>query len=112
VGCSKPFDDLDANHSSSKQEHLKRISPYLVPGPEIWWKKTEEGFEFHDGRDAPDTNTMGPQLKHFRSTNLDQIYTNKESTWNDLIHGGTELPTYTIYQTLLRRWQISRLQKV
>ncbi len=87
-----PFTFL-TGRMSSWQEHLKRISPYLVPGPGIWWKKTEEGFEFHDGRNTPDTNTKGPQLKHFRSTSLDQIYTNKESIWNDLIHGGIELPT-------------------
>lgn len=45
----------------------------LMPGLGIWWKKIE-GFKFHDGRDAPDTNVKGPQLKHFRSTGLDQIY--------------------------------------
>ena len=45
-----------------------------MPGPGIWWKKTV-GFEFYDGRDAPDTNAKGPQLKHFRSTGLDQIHT-------------------------------------
>lgn len=78
---------------SSWQEHLKRISPYLMPGPGIWWKKTEGGFEFYDGRDAPDTQTNGPQLKHFRNTSLDQIYTNKECIWNDLIQGSVELPT-------------------
>ena len=44
-------------------------------------------------KNTPDTNIKGPQLKHFRSTSLDQTYTNKESIWNDLIHGGIELPT-------------------
>ena len=71
-----PFTFL-TGRMSSWQEHLKRISLYLVPGPGIWWKKTE-GFEFHDGRNTLDTNTKGPQLKHFRSTSLDQIYTKSQ----------------------------------
>lgn len=53
---------------------------------------TEIGFEFCDGKDASDTNTNGPQLKHYRNTSLDQIYKNKESTRNDIIQD-VELPT-------------------
>ena len=65
---------------SSWQENLKRISPFLRRGEGVWWKSTEEGYEFHDGREEPDFRPEGPELLHFRDVHLNEIYTMNKLT--------------------------------
>ena len=35
--------------SNSWQAHLTRISPYLIPGPGVWWSDLADSVEFADG---------------------------------------------------------------
>lgn len=33
----------------SWQQHLQRISPFLIAGKGVWWEKTSHGYLFFDG---------------------------------------------------------------
>ena len=45
------------------QNHLERISGYLLCGPGVWWKQTLTGFEFFDGPAKPDNRSEGPTIQ-------------------------------------------------
>ena len=78
---------------SSWQEHLKCISPFLRLGCGIWWKSTEEGYEFFDGKKEPHFRIEGPQLLHFRNTNLKDIHNMKSTLWQEICEEDIVLPT-------------------
>ena len=81
---------------SSWQEQLKRISSFLILGPGVWWREINDGFEFFDGRSSAIVNTMGPSLEHFRQVSLEDVYKEKETTWNNIIKDNVQLPTFYI----------------
>ena len=41
---------------------------YLGEG--AWWREDEYGVEFLDATSNPDYHTRGPEMKHYRSSNL------------------------------------------
>ena len=57
-----------SKHSLQFQSHLERISDYLLPGPEVWWRESATHIEFLDGEDEPDYRDVGPPMKHFSDT--------------------------------------------
>ena len=64
------------------QAHLSKISDFLKPGPEVWWKWREDGsVEFFDAPGEPNSREQGPQLNHFRSRNISTICKSLEETW-------------------------------
>ena len=64
------------------QAHLSKISDFLKPGPEVWWKWREDGsVEFFDAPGEPNSREQVPQLNHFRSRNISTICKNLEETW-------------------------------
>lgn len=87
-------------HTSSWQSHLQWISPSLLPENRVWWQTMQDGYEFFDGNDVPDTRIEGPPLLHFRNTALGDIYHSKYEFWRQLM--GNE----TIFKTSQHRWEI------
>jgi hypothetical protein len=85
-----------SSKSRSWQAHLERISSYLVVGEGVWWSKKGNSFIFHDGDHDPDYHTKGPQLKHFRSTSLDDITTMSMEVWKSIIDNKISLPTTSL----------------
>ena len=79
-------------HSSHYQAHLERISDYLLPGPDVWWKKTSQGIEFLDGPDENNYQDCGPSPHHFRSSSTTDIDVYLHSKWEELCDSGVELP--------------------
>lgn len=59
---------------SSWQGHFKRISSFLVLGPGVWWRETNDGFEFFDSEDTPKAHTRDPMMQHFRKVSLHEVY--------------------------------------
>lgn len=47
------------------QAHLEHISDFLLQGPVVWWRRTQEGIEFLDGQDSPSKHPKGPDVHHF-----------------------------------------------
>ena len=82
--------------SSSWQLHLQRIALYLQQGPGVWWHKTDDGYEFHDGSSCHDHREEGPQLTHFQDTGIEEIHHTKERAWSDICSNRTELPTMSV----------------
>ena len=78
---------------SSWQAHLIRISPFLSQGKDVWWQEKEDGYEFLDGSQAQECHAAGPPLRHYRSSSLHTVYTEKEVVWKQIIEKTVELPT-------------------
>ena len=81
---------------SSWQAHLMRISSYLKHGEGVWWKKEEHGVRFLDGANDPHFQPLGPQLHHFRSTTLPDVYRQTSQDWNTILRTNTPLPTPSV----------------
>ena len=55
----------------------------------MWWKQTAEGYLFLDGDSDPPTQPSGPQLRHFRSVTLKDVYTSAHKVWDQLLETQT-----------------------
>lgn len=54
----------------------------MLAGVGIWWSKNGEDVEFFDGVDEPCTRQEGPELHHFRSSDL--IISESKQQWTAL----------------------------
>ena len=84
-------------HLKSWNEHLKRISPFLVLEKGVWWESTSSGYHFHDADTAQDSQTDGPQLLHYRSATLKDVTIRQSQCWEKLVKEKIELPTPKLY---------------
>ena len=82
--------------SASYQAHIERISDYLICGPGVWWKTTDDGVEFFDGDSEEDYKAVGPSLHHFRSVSLEDIDALLLEQWEQCIAQNIELPALSI----------------
>ena len=64
--------------SNSWQAHLTRISPYLIPGPGVWWSDLADSVEFADGPEEADFRPEGPRMPHFRNSTLQDLQKQKK----------------------------------
>ncbi|KAK3746096.1 hypothetical protein QZH41_004621 [Actinostola sp. cb2023] len=83
-------------HSREWQAHLQQISDYLKEGEGVWWSKTGDFVEFHDVTKHPLPEDTGPQLHHFRSTNLEKEAIRLEDCWIECLTNQTVIPTHII----------------
>ncbi|XP_048583669.1 uncharacterized protein LOC125563042 [Nematostella vectensis] len=87
-------EELIQRHSHAWQAHLQEISDFLVEGEGVWWKKVEDGVEFHDVTDIP--SGCGPSLHHFRSSNLKKEAERLDNCWKHCIANSIPLPTHLL----------------
>ncbi len=85
--------DFLSGRMSSWQAHLTRISTYLLPGSGIWWRRAGSTYEFFDGSQEVQHRSEGPQLQHFRSKSLKEVYEEKHAHWSQALANNIELPT-------------------
>ena len=78
---------------SSWQAHLQRIGPFLKPGIGIWWRSTNDKYEFLDSNNEPNFKQQGPSLQHYRETKLETIYKTKKVVWESILEQEIILPT-------------------
>ena len=79
------------------QAHLSKISDFLRPGPEVWWKWRDDGsVEFFDAPGEINIREEGPQLYPFRSNNISIVYKHLEQTWKECIRQSDQLPAYKL----------------
>ena len=77
------------------QAHLSKISDFLKHGPDVWWKWRKDGsVEFFDAPGEPNSREQGPQLNHYRSSNISKICQNLEETWERCACDPDQLPLY------------------
>ena len=84
---------LIAKYLPAWQAHLERISDYLLPGEGIWWKRKMDGsIEFFDGETSPFSNSQGPLLHHFRSTNFTEEQLYLKTCWEKCLQNKQAIP--------------------
>lgn len=71
---------------------MERIADYLLAGKDIWWKKTGNVVEFHDGHSERNDHTEGPKMVYFSDTNLQEIYIKIAQAWLTCINDDVVLP--------------------
>ena len=76
----------------SCQNHLQRISHYLLPGKGVWWKETEDGYLFLDAEEDPISHSEGPHLRHHRSTSMAEVSKSTTPIWKDIIDKDIVVP--------------------
>ena len=84
--------DFISRCTASWQAHLTRISLFLLPGKGVWWKNTQDGYEFMDGSEEPNCHAEGPPLCHFRNTSLEDVYLEKQKVFQHIIDENVEVP--------------------
>ena len=84
-----------SSRMSSWQSHLVRISPFLLPGKNVWWHETKNGYEFGDAKYEPDSHATAPHLFHFRGKTLEMVYKCFSAT-----NTSKHRTTYTIYEVV------------
>ena len=80
------------NNAAQVQSHLERVSDFLLHGQGIWWKKVNEGIEFLDSDKEAGFHPCGPELHHFRSSNMLEEVKYLERCWQSCIEREVELP--------------------
>ena len=83
-------------YKDSWQAHLEQISPYLLCGENEWWRKTDNGFTFHDGAQDPPYQSCGPNLLHFRDANEADVKRRHSQCWKQVLENNIPLPTTEI----------------
>lgn len=78
------------SRQTSWQNHLQRVCHYLLPGKDVWWKETENGYLFLDADDDPISHPEGPRLRHHRSTSMADI---SKPMWDEILDKKIDLPT-------------------
>ena len=86
--------DYIQNNVMDWDAHLRRISDFLVFG-DIWWKEDEFGIEFFD-YEPIGTIDQYPQIKHFRSSNLDDVTRDLREHWSTIVKNKIYIPTHII----------------
>ena len=87
--------DID-QYSSEFQSYLERISDYLLPGPGIWWKKSQSGIDFLDCSTEGDMREQGPKLQHFRSCMVKNVQLQLFKCWEQCLETKVILPLATV----------------
>ena len=66
---------------------MQRISTFLEPGKNIWWKETKDTYHFFDSDTDASYRQEGPTLMHFRTSNLHDV---ELTSWQQIVQA---LPT-------------------
>lgn len=82
-------------HSSHFQAHLERISDYLILGKGVWWKENKSSITFYD---VDQSQKPGPQVQHFRNTDMLQVRESLLTLWQECCDQQVELPSRRITQ--------------
>ena len=77
------------------QAHLQEISDFLLEGKGVWWHTDNDEVEFHDVSGFPQPSS-GPQLHHFRSSNLKDEKAYLQQCWCECVEQNTVVPTHII----------------
>ena len=77
------------------QAHLQEISDFLLEGEGVWWHKDGDEVEFHDVSGFPAPGS-GPQLHHFRSSNLKDEKAYLQQCWRECVEQSTVVPIHII----------------
>ena len=68
------------------QAHLQRVGHFLVQGEGAWWHKASDGSMcFHDGHDDPAFFHAGPELLHFRNSDMEDVSRRSRACWEKLL---------------------------
>ena len=85
--------DWTKKKSYAWQAHLQRIAHYLVPRKGVWWHFTQSGDVcFSDGDSDLEYHSAGPQLLHFRNSNLEDVSERAKSCWQSCVTKQLEMP--------------------
>ena len=74
------------SRQKSWQNHLQRVSHYLLPGKDVWWRQRMDTFSDDD----PITHLKGPCLRHHRSMSMAHI---SKSIWDEIVNKKIDIPT-------------------
>ncbi len=72
---------------------MQRISTFLEPGKNIWWKETKDTYHFFDSDTDASYRQEGPTLMHFRTSNLHDVELTSQKAWQQIVQSKTALPT-------------------
>ncbi|XP_078621301.1 uncharacterized protein LOC144887775 [Branchiostoma floridae x Branchiostoma japonicum] len=89
--------ELISKRAKVWQAHCERLADYLLCGPGEWWTVTDEGVVFHDGPSHPDSRPSGPQMLHFRSSNLGTVDRHLRGSWQECLDKEVVIPLRKIY---------------
>ena len=87
--------DFLRSRISSWQEHLIRISPFLVQERE-WWRDTGSSYELFDGSSTATMESPSVSNWHFRESSLQTNQDRKHKVWQEVLRQEIPLPTPTL----------------
>lgn len=81
----------------SWQQHLKRISPFLASGEDVWWESIDGGYLFRDSDNDVENHSEGPNLLHFRHASITDVTKRQTDSWKMVVTQRIQLPTPKIF---------------
>ena len=85
--------DFIRKHKYGYQAHLQRIGHFLVQGKGVWWHEGVDGSVcFHDGHDHSEFSNAGPELLHFRNSDMEDVTRCSKACWQEAIEQRVSLP--------------------
>ena len=80
----------------SWQQHLKRISPFLASGEDVWWESIDGGYLFRDSDNDVENHSEGPNI-HFRHASITDVTKRQTDSWKMVVTQRIQLPTLKIF---------------
>ena len=81
----------------SWQQHLKRVSPFLVSGEGVWWESVDGGYLFRDSDNDVDSHSEGPKLLHYRHATIKDVTKRQTESWKTMLTERIQLPTPKVF---------------
>ena len=81
----------------SWNEHLKRISPFLLPVKGIWWESSQGKVTLNDSDVDTQAEPSKPPMLHFRSASIKDVVARQRLSWEEVMAKKVEIPTTKLH---------------
>lgn len=97
------------NNPKEYQAHLQAISDFIACGEGVWWRQILSGVEFFDGPDEPSTRPQGPNLHHFRSSDLKKEEQHLQQSWERCLNNDAVVIPHRIIRLYDQKGDCTRI---
>ena len=97
------------NNPKEYQAHLQAISDFIACGEGVWWRQILSGVECFDGPDEPSTRPQGPNLHHFRSSDLKKEEQHLQKSWERCLNNDAVVIPHRIIRLYDQKGDCTRI---
>ena len=97
--------------ATAYQARLQRVGHFLVHSEGAWWHKASADGStcFHDGHDDPQFFHAGPELLHFRNSDMEDVSRCSKASWQEALEKQISLPVIDVIRCYDCDGEVSRI---